>query len=413
MSNPAPNDLYLDKSQWVLTRLGDLASDVNDRVANPAESEHDRFVGLEHFVSGHLKIKDWKPTDGLVSAAKAFKSGDVLFARRNAYLKRASMVNFDGVCSGDAFVLREDHDKVVPGYLAFVMNSKSLWRHAISNAAGTMSKRVKWRDLASYEFLLPPKDQQAKLAELLWVTDEAIEAHRNLHTKSEQFKASRTRDLLTASEGEQTTQCKLGLIPEDWECVSLQELIDSGAIVSHLDGNHGADYPRNEEFVSSGIPYISANSIESGTVDFGKAKYLTIERAARIRKGVAQDGDVLLAHNATVGPTCELKTAEKKVILGTSLTYYRVDAEKLSSAYLLSYMKSRFFQKQLEQVMSQSTRNQVPITTQRKLLFLIPPRSQQDLVAETVENLSEPIKSAQNAAGASQQLLKSLINQIF
>lgn len=160
--------LNIDKSEWKLTKFGELAQDISVRVENPASSEYDRFVGLEHFVSGELKIKDWKSTDDLASSAKAFKAGDILFARRNAYLRRASMVDFDGCCSGDAFVLRENHEKIVPGFLAFIVNSNALWDYANSNAAGTMSKRVKFRDLANYEFLLPPKEQQPQLAELLW-----------------------------------------------------------------------------------------------------------------------------------------------------------------------------------------------------------------------------------------------------
>ena len=195
MSVLEPNSLSLDKSEWDLTRLGDLASDVNDRVATPEDSEHGRFVGLEHFVSGDLQLKSWQSTEGLVSAAKAFRSGDILFARRNAYLKRASMVDFDGVCSGDAFVLRENHNAVVPGFLAFVMNSEGLWRYAISNAAGTMSKRVKWRDLSNYRFLLPPRKQQAKLAELLWAADSEDESLRVAEEALESTKDSIFKEL--------------------------------------------------------------------------------------------------------------------------------------------------------------------------------------------------------------------------
>ena len=149
--------LILDKSSWTLTKVGDLANDISKRVDNPGKSEYDRFVSLRNFVSGDIKIKTWETTENLASSAKAFQSGDILFARRNAYLRRASLVDFDGCCSGDAFVLRENHEKVAPGFLAFLMNSNALWDFANSNAAGTMSKRVKWRDLAEYEFLLPPK----------------------------------------------------------------------------------------------------------------------------------------------------------------------------------------------------------------------------------------------------------------
>lgn len=168
-------ELKLDKSTWVKTKLGELAEEISVRVENPSKSQYDRFVGLDCFVSGELKIKKWSETSNVNSSAKAFKAGDVLFARRNAYLKRASLVEFDGCCSGDAFVLRENHDKIVPGFLSFIVNSEKLWTYANSNAEGTMSKRVKWRDLANYEFLLPPKAQQAELAELLWAMDTVIE----------------------------------------------------------------------------------------------------------------------------------------------------------------------------------------------------------------------------------------------
>lgn len=123
--------LSIDKSTWTKTKLGDLATEVSVRVANPSESKHTRFVGLQHFVSGDLKIKNWKSTEDLASSGKEFEPGDILFARRNAYLKRASLVNFSGVCSGDAFVLRENHELLIPGFLSFIVNSEDLWTYAI------------------------------------------------------------------------------------------------------------------------------------------------------------------------------------------------------------------------------------------------------------------------------------------
>ncbi len=184
------NKLKIDKSKWKPTKLGSLADDISVRVDKPSQSSYDRFVGLENFVSGDLKIKSWSSTKNLTSSAKAFKKGDILFARRNAYLRRASLVEFDGCCSGDAFVIREKTDKVVPGFLAFVMNSNALWDYANSNAAGTMSKRVKWRDLANYEFLLPPKEEQSKLAELLWAMDDVIEREKGVLMSVEVIKGS-------------------------------------------------------------------------------------------------------------------------------------------------------------------------------------------------------------------------------
>ena len=37
--------------------------------------------------------------------------------------------------------------------------------------------------------------------------------------------------------------------PFGFKVKTLQKMIDDGTIMYHLDGNHGSDYPRNEEFV--------------------------------------------------------------------------------------------------------------------------------------------------------------------
>ena len=173
----------IKNEKWGKVFLGEIADEIIERVDNPSQSGFEMFVGLEHFVSGDLKIKQWGSTKNLISTMKKFQKRDILFARRNAYLKRSSMVEFDGVCSGDAFVIREKKDMLVPGFLAFMFNSESLWNYANSYAAGTMSKRVKWRDLANYSFKLPPLNEQKRLADLLWSVDEAIESYCNLLNK--------------------------------------------------------------------------------------------------------------------------------------------------------------------------------------------------------------------------------------
>jgi len=171
------------------------------------------------------------------------------------------------------------------------------------------------------------------------------------------------------------------------QCVAktLQELIDMNWITYHLDGNHGGDYPRAEEFVDEGVPYISANCIVDDQIDMTLAKYVTPERAKRFRKGIAEDGDLLFAHNATVGPVAILNTEEPIVILGTSLTSYRCNKKHILTEYLMAYMKNPLFIQQYERNMQQSTRKQVPITTQRKYSFIIPSIDEQTKFAKFVK----------------------------
>jgi len=166
--------MKLNRKNWTDSTIGEIAVEVSDRVENPSQSEYEKFIGLEEFESGLFKIRKWGSTENLVSAMKLFKSGDILFARRNAYLRRASQVDFDGVCSGDAIVLRQKNG-IEKNLLTYLLNTNKFWEYAVANAAGTMSKRVKWRDLVRYSFLLPPLTEQTQIAELFQSMETAIE----------------------------------------------------------------------------------------------------------------------------------------------------------------------------------------------------------------------------------------------
>ena len=186
--------------------------------------------------------------------------------------------------------------------------------------------------------------------------------------------------------------------PKEWEKKTLQKLLDNESVTYHLDGNHGGLYPRSEEFINEGVPYIGANCISNGNIEYLNAKYLSEERAAGFRKGVAISGDVLFAHNATVGPVAILETLLPKVILSTSLTAYRCDLAFMNPYYLKAYMESAAFVLQYEAEMGQTTRNQVPITKQRTFEFLVPPIDLQNRFSEFVRQADKSKFVARNAA---------------
>ncbi len=209
-------------------------------------------------------------------------------------------------------------------------------------------------------------------------------------------------------------QTEMRVIPEDWEIATIQELLDRGAVVGHLDGNHGELYPRSHEFKEFGVPYITANDLCGRKVSFRNCKYLSKERASRFRKGVARNGDVLFAHNATVGPTALLSTELDSVILSTTATYFRCNQDKLINLFLLYALQSTHFVGQYQAVMAQSTRNQVPITAQRKLSVALPPtKAEQEAIAEALSDADALIEALEQLIakkchikqGAMQELL--------
>ena len=168
--------------------LGDVITEISERENNPSHSEYERFVGLEHYVSGEVEIENYGSTANLNSAMKVFNSGDILVARRNVYLKRASVVYFDGLTSGDSIVLRPKNE-TIGRILPFVLNTDDFWDYADQYSDGTMSKRLSPKVLKQYEFDLPDDDLE-QLADILWAMADVKKSYQRLLKQTDELMKS-------------------------------------------------------------------------------------------------------------------------------------------------------------------------------------------------------------------------------
>ncbi len=208
-------------------------------------------------------------------------------------------------------------------------------------------------------------------------------------------------------------QTEIGVIPESWSIISIEDAIDRKIILDQMDGNHGELYPKSHEFSDSGIPYIGATDFNNGRVDFGSCKYLPEKRAKLFRKGIAMPGDVLFAHNATVGPVALLSSDFPYVILSTTATYYRCNVAKISNEYLASYFSSASFIGQYSAVMSQSTRNQVPILTQRKFKLIFPSYEEQTAIANALSDVDALIAALEKLINKKSAIKTAAMQQLL
>jgi type I restriction enzyme S subunit len=209
---------------------------------------------------------------------------------------------------------------------------------------------------------------------------------------------------------------KLGrwdMASEEREPVTIESLLKSGAILGHKDGNYGSQYPRVAEFGSEGVPFLTAKSLNDGRIDIEGAPRLSEQRANDLRFGFVQSGDVLLSHNATVGRVAVVPNFKGKLLIGTSLTYFRVDSSRILPRYLAAFFTGSDFQAQLNAVMSQSTRNQVPITAQRKLRIVLPSLVDQATIADILGALDDKIALIREANETQKAIARTIFKSWF
>lgn len=137
------------------------------------------IVGLEHIVPKELTVKNYDiNTNNTFN--KSFKKGQILFGRRRAYQHKAAIATFNGICSGDITVIEPIEGMVYPALLPFIVQNDAFFRHAVQGSAGSLSPRVKWEHLSSYEIELPSLEEQRVLAEKLWAAYRLKESYKRL-----------------------------------------------------------------------------------------------------------------------------------------------------------------------------------------------------------------------------------------
>lgn len=198
-----------------------------------------------------------------------------------------------------------------------------------------------------------------------------------------------------------------------WE-KTIGELIREGTILIHKDGNHGSKYPRASEFGATGVPFLTAKLLDdSGNIDLQNAPRLSQEKANSFSFGFVATDDVLLSHNATVGRVAVVPNISEPALIGTSLTHFRLDKKKLLPKYLAAYFSGKDFQNQLAAVMSQTTRNQVPITSQRNLNVVVPPIEIQKFIANTLGSIDDKIELNRQLNQTLEQIAQAIFKSWF
>jgi type I restriction enzyme, S subunit len=162
------------------------------------------IVGLEHLTPEEITLSAWEENKEN-SFTKLFRKGDVLFGRRRAYLKKAVVAPFDGICSGDITVIEAIQDKILPELLPFVIQNDALFDFAVGKSAGSLSPRVKWEHLKNYEFELPDLEKQRELAKVLWAMDATKKSYQKLLQKTDELVKSQFIEMMRCA----TTQKKL------------------------------------------------------------------------------------------------------------------------------------------------------------------------------------------------------------
>lgn len=379
-----------DRKGWRKVKLGDVCTNMNLTEKNPLDKGIKNYIGLEHIESENLHVKAWGNIEEGTTFTKKFLKGQVLFGKRRAYLKKTAVAPFDGLCSGDILVLAPKEQAIEKKLFPFVVGSDSFFDFAVKTSAGSLSPRTKFQDLAKYEFLLPPKDKQGKLAELLGAGDELIEKGKRLSTSLNILRQVKFKEIYA----NRTLQ---------WS--DLRSCI--------LKSQYGISEPLFEE---GDIRVLRMNNLNAGKLNYEDVKYIQKNKLKNISDYLLQKGDILFNRTNSFDLVGKVSLFEEDMdtIFASYLVRLVVDKRIILPEYLNMYLNSFEGQNaiRLYRTPGVSQSNINPENLKKVKIPILSLSEQEKLVKQDKEIDTNIIATKRNSDRLS-EIQKQLINQIF
>jgi len=228
------NSTQLTKESWSRVKLGDVVTTVNENEYDPIEKGFTKYVAGEHIESDKIFVQKYgsiEQDQRIIGSAfhRVFRKGQLLFGTRRAYLRKTGLATFDGICANTTLVL-EPKNELIPELFPFIFHWEKFQRHAIENSVGSTNPYVRWRDLANFEFMLPPQNQQLRIKNILNSVQRSINNLENVVQRYSNFCVSQQDELLTKGfdhnklEKRKTTSGSYEKIPKGWKICALGKL---------------------------------------------------------------------------------------------------------------------------------------------------------------------------------------------
>ncbi len=383
--------LNIDKSNWKKYRFGDVCRQVNESSKNPAEDGLVHVIGLEHIEPNNLHITQWDTLEKETTFTRKFVKGQVLFGRRRAYQRKVAYAEFDGICSGDILVFEAIKDKMVPELLPFLIQSDGFFAKALETSAGSLSPRTKFKELADYEFLLPPLAEQQRLAELLWAADEMIEKEkRELEGVERMFSLKKSESI--------------------WKNKFPQIELNKTTVIGLKDG----DWIESKDQSDQGIRLIQLADIGEGIFLDKSQRFISEDTFKRLHCFEILPGDILLARMPDpIGRACILPDINERCITAVDVCIIRVNEKICNRDYLNFLVNTNQLRKTIIENSSGTTRQRISRSNLEKLLIPFPELSIQNKIAKELKCLENVKVELQNQISKSQEVKQELINKIF
>ena len=244
------------------------------------------------------------------------------------------------------------------------------WAKLTEGDVKVKGKTLNKEKLKEVPITLPPLEEQKRIVKILdekFAMLETVKANAkaNLQNAKDLFQSQLTKAFSNTT----------------WEMQKLSEITEV------KDGTH--DSP---SYYSEGIPFVTQKNITPSGFDLTNTKRISLQDHEKFyKRSNVEYGDILIAMiGANRGMSCIVNTREVFSIKNVGLIK---KSKKTNQEYLAYYLKSEVAQKYVSDASNGGAQEFIGLTSLRKFPIPLPPLSEQKLIVEQLDSLSEKTKA--------------------
>ena len=189
------------------------------------------------------------------------------------------------------------------------------------------------------------------------------------------------------------------------------ELVPLGEVARFINGDRSTNYPKGDDYVEDGIPFISATELREGGIDYSGVRRISRSAFERLRSGKIQRGDVLFCLRGSIGKIAYVKDGEPGAI-ASSLVIVRT-TERIDSRYLFFAMSSQAGQQAALGLNNGAAQPNLSAGELQKIPLPLPPLPIQRRIAGILSAYDDLIENSQRRIKILESMARALYREWF
>lgn len=350
-----------------------------------------------------------------------FKNKDTIFARITPCTENGKTAYVDFLKEGEyshgstEFIILGPKENVDSKFVYYCAKWDKVRNLAISKMEGTSGRQRVPNKAFSEDIyiIIPPYNEQAKIADILTTVDNTIEETGTIIEKTKELKKGLMQKLLTHGiRHKKFKKTEIGEIPEEWKVVTLKD-VASPERYSFVDGPFGSNL-KTIHYKTLGVPVIQSQMVISGTFTPLNKFYVSAEKAKELERSKVKAGDIVIAKiGVNFGASATVPVEYPDAVLSGNTMKITPDKSKIVTQYLQYllhfYREKNFFDK----IVSTTAQPAITLAGVRNLLIPLPDKKEQKEITDALTSLDLELDNEQVCSQQLSILKKSLMQVLL